>query len=248
MIISMKWVPNAITLLNLLIGCVAVSMAFAGELFQAALFTALCSILDFLDGAIARYLKAGSETGKQLDALADLISFGMTPAVVMFSYITNSLQEVNQQYGVFVLPYIAFLLTAFSALRLARFSSAKEESSWFTGLPTPANALLIVSVPFVLHISTDASFVFRMLDSFTSNTVAIIIAVLGLSYLMVAPVRMFSLKAKSLKWRENRIRYLYLAGCLLLLITFGLPAAPLFLIFYIILSFFKNIPGCCDKL
>ncbi len=236
----MKWIPNSITLINLLAGCIAAALAFSGDLYTAALLVLLCSVLDFLDGAIARLLGAGSETGRQLDALADLISFGFTPAVVMFYYIGNSLYEVNQSGMAFVLPYTAFLLTAFSALRLASFSADKEDKSWFTGLPTPANALLIVSLPFVLGTTPGEGTLYLLLEAFTRETALIIFTVVLLSWLLVAPVRMFSLKIKNLKWRENRIRYIFLAGCILLLIFFGLHAAPLFLIFYIILSVVDN--------
>ncbi len=235
----MKWIPNSISLLNLIIGCIAVAIAFGGDLYTAAILTLLCSILDFLDGATARWLNAGSETGKQLDALADLISFGLTPAVVMFIYISNSLYEVNQSGIAFVLSSPAFLITAMSALRLARFSADTEDKSWFTGLPTPANALLIVSVPFVLGITVEGA-IHSFLEIFIQSTPALLIVVLLLSFLLVAPVRMFSLKVRNFGWKDNRIRYIFLACCILLLITFGLSAAPLFLIFYIILSLFDN--------
>ncbi len=232
----MKFIPNTVTLINLFLGCAAIVATFHGLMAEAALMILICSILDFLDGAIARWFKAGSEIGKQLDSLADLVSFGVAPASIMFQYLVVSLYSVNPESSLFVWPLLAFLIAVFSALRLAIYNVDKRQRNHFLGLPTPANALLIASVPFVLEYVAPGHAVHELLILLTGSFASMLAVTLVLSFLLVAPLKMFSLKAESLKWAENRIRYIYIAGCIILLITFGLAAAPLFLIFYIILS------------
>lgn len=236
-------IPNTITLINLFLGCAAIVAAFEGLLAPAALLILACAILDFLDGAIARWFQAGSETGKQLDSLADLVSFGVAPACIMYQYLVVSLYRVNPESSIFVWPMLAFLIAVFSGLRLAIFNTDERQHTHFVGLPTPANALLIASIPFVLEFAATEHVIHRALVAATTHFPFMVILSLVLALLLVAPVNMFSLKTESLKWAENRIRYIFLAGCVLLLITFGLAAAPLFLIFYIILSVIDNLMG-----
>ncbi len=237
----MKTIPNTITLLNLFLGCAAIVAAFEGLLATAAIMILICSILDFLDGAVARWFQAGSEIGKQLDSLADLVSFGVAPACIMYQYLVVSLYRINPESALFVWPMLAFMITVFSALRLAVFNIDQKQSKHFTGLPTPANALLIASIPFVIEFMPADNTIHLLLIQLTDRFPAMLVITLVLSLLLVAPVKMFSLKTESLKWSENRIRYIFLAGCIILLITFGLAAAPLFLVFYIILSALDNL-------
>lgn len=237
----MKWIPNSITLINLFLGSVAVVFVFEGLLAAAAIIIGVCSLLDFLDGVVARWLNARSPIGKQLDSLADLVSFGVAPASIMYHYLKNTTQTVTHQEALFVWPLIAFLIVVFSALRLAIFNTREQEEIHFTGLPTPANALLIASIPFVLAFVTPDKAVYQALDILTGNFWLTMALSLVVSFLLIAPLRMFSLKMKSLKWNENRVQFIYLAGCLVLLITFGLASLPLFLIFYIFLSIADHI-------
>lgn len=196
----------------------------------------ICSILDFLDGAAAKLLKAHSETGKQLDSLADLVSFGLAPAAIIFHYMTNALYMLNQDNPVFVLAYAAFFIAVFSALRLARFNIDTKQKSYFTGLPTPANALLIASIPLTLVLVKPDSGTSNILMALMDNVWFTLSLTFVLSALLVSPFKMFSLKIQNLKWKDNRIRYVFFAVCVILLITFGFAALPLFMIFYILLS------------
>lgn len=237
----MKIIPNTITLINLFLGCAAIVAAFEGLLAAAAILILVGAILDFLDGAIARWFQAGSEIGRQLDSLADLVSFGVAPACIMYQYLVVSLYRVNPESSIFVWPMLAFLIAVFSGLRLAIFNTDEKQGDSFIGLPTPANALLIASLPFVLEYAATEHVIHRTLVAATTHFPFMLILSLVLALLLVAPVKMFSLKTESLKWAQNRIRYIFLAGCVLLLITFGLAAAPLFLIFYIILSFINHL-------
>ncbi len=237
----MKIIPNTVTLINLFLGCAAIVAVFEGLLATAAIIVLICSVLDFLDGAVARWFQAGSEIGKQLDSLADLVSFGVVPACIMYQYLVVSLYSINPESSLFVWPMLAFLIAVFSALRLAIFNTGVKQGAHFVGLPTPANALLIASLPFVLEFAAPEHVIHRALVAATTSFPFILILSLVLALLLVAPVNMFSLKTESLNWSQNRVRYIFLAGCLLLLITFGLAAAPLFLIFYIILSAADNL-------
>ncbi|TVR41848.1 MAG: CDP-diacylglycerol--serine O-phosphatidyltransferase [Bacteroidia bacterium] len=234
--VLMKYIPNTLTMINLFLGCTAVAYVFAGFLPTASLLIGLCAVIDFLDGALARWLKAGSNIGKQLDALADMVSFGLAPAAILFHYMQAVLLSCKPETGYFVWSLPAFLITVFSALRLAIFAAEDNQSTFFQGLPTPANGLLIASVPFVLAFTSPEHTIYKMFIIFTESYWLLLGMTFLLSAMLVAPVKMFSLKIHSWKWAENRIRYIFLAGCLILLITFGLAAAPLFLIFYIILS------------
>ncbi len=232
----MKHIPNTISLINLFMGCLALVFIFESKLVIGAYLILACSLLDYFDGAAARLLNAYSETGKQLDSLADLISFGMAPAGILFYYYKNSIYNLNPEGMYIVLPSLAFLIAVFSALRLARFNVEEESKDYFTGLPTPANALLIASMPLTIHFTNKETFMHTLLMSVTENSFFILFFILLLSFLLISPIRMFSLKIKSLKWKDNRIRIIFLTGCLMLLITFGGAALPLFLIFYILLS------------
>jgi CDP-diacylglycerol--serine O-phosphatidyltransferase len=221
--------PNAVTCLNLISGCVAVERAFAGDFLLAFLFVAAAAVFDFLDGFCARLLKSYSEVGKQLDSLADMVSFGAAPAFVLFNYL-RGVPDISGWE-----PYLVFVVAAFSALRLAKFNLDERQSTEFIGLPTPANALLIVSMVFSL--SSEAGVLIRPLWL----SWVLIGSALVLSVLLVSEIRMFSLKFKSFGWRGNEIRYVFLILSLLLLVLFGLYAVPCILLLYILLSILWNV-------
>jgi len=192
-----KYIPNTITCLNLFSGCISCVMAFQGEYLYAALFIYLASIFDFLDGMTASLLKAYSDMGKELDSLSDIISFGMAPGIILFSWLQTIAPESNS-----FLPYIAFLIPIFSALRLAKFNIDTRQESSFIGLPTPANAILIASL-----ISLNQS---SYLSNLLSNVWIIIALILVLSFLLISKLPMFSLKFKNLTWSDNKTRYIFL--------------------------------------
>lgn len=240
----LKIIPNLITLLNLLLGCVAVTIAFGGDLVIAALLIAACSILDFLDGTAARLLNARSEIGKQLDSLADLISFGLAPSVIAYTYMINSLLQEGLMYHhgfMSFVPYLAFMITLCSAVRLARFNIDSNQTTSFIGLPTPANALLFASIPLVLNFADGNGLVYNTLYYITSNAIPLIILIAVFSWLLVSPIHMFSLKFISLRWKDNKTRIVFLTASLLLLIVFGFESFTIIMVFYILLSLINHL-------
>ena len=232
----MKNIPNIISLINLFLGCTAIVLIMKGLPVTGAILIGIGALLDFLDGALARLLNAGSPVGEQLDSLADLVSFGIAPATILFYYMHAALPLVNPESLQIVYPLAAYIIAVFSAMRLAIFNTDQEQRDHFKGLPTPANALLIASFPVVLAFDAPDSLIAQIITSITGHFWITLAFTVLLSWLLVSPVRMFSLKVKNFAWSENRIRYIFLTGCLLLLIIFGPSAIPLFLIFYILLS------------
>lgn len=230
-------IPNAITLLNLLFGCLAIVSAFSGNPAGAAQLIIICAILDFLDGTAARILKAGSEIGKQLDSLADLISFGLAPAAIMFHYMRSSPDMIGSQNSLLsYLPYFAFLITICSALRLARFNIDTRQIHAFVGLPTPANALFFASIPLAITYSANQGIVYDALVSLTSNKLLMAATILFFSWLLISPVKMFSLKFKSLAVKDNLTRYVFLTLSAIFLLLMGWDSTPLVILLYIIMS------------
>jgi len=225
--IIIKQIPNTITCLNLFSGCIACVMAFYGDYFCAALFIYLAAVFDFLDGMAARLLNAYSKIGKELDSLADMISFGFAPGVILFSWLQTMQGEIS------ILPYAAFLIPVFSALRLAKFNIDTRQTSSFIGLPTPANAIFIASL---ISLPDNAC-----LQSLLHNICFIIILIVILSFLLVCELPMFSLKFKSLSWKSNQTRYIFLSLSIILLIIFQLTAIPLIILLFIFMSLVLQI-------
>ena len=242
-----KAIPNIVTLTNLFLGCVAVVMALQGDPHFAGLLIGLCALLDFLDGFLARILKAGSQLGQQLDSLADLISFGLAPAAILYYYMSYTPQIINGQGLNIVLPYAAFLIAVFSGLRLAIFNIDTRQTNDFIGLPTPANAMIFASFPVVLAYGNQTGFIYLFIANVVSSGWWLLALVLVFSWLLVSPIRMFSLKFKSLGWQPNHIRYIFIIAALLLFILFQINSAPLIAIFYIILSVFRHITSAEDS-
>ena len=211
-----KHIPNAITCLNLFSGCVGVWFAFNGNYPGVALAVIFSAIFDFLDGMSARLLKAYSPMGKELDSLADVISFGLLPGATVFNMLSV---DYIHSYA-----YLGFLLTIFSALRLAKFNIDERQTSSFIGLPTPANAIFWAGIAL----------------AFSSWFIAHPLGLLGLtvlfSYLLVAEIPMFSLKFKNLNWKENKLQFVFLGGCLLLIVFLLQKAIAPLILWYIVLS------------
>jgi len=226
-------IPNAITLLNLLSGCFSIVSAFEGDLIGAAYFIFLAAILDFLDGTFARILNARTEIGKQLDSLADMVSFGLAPGFILFHLINNSLIVTGLQITDNFLPFIAFLIPVFSAVRLAKFNIDTKQENSFIGLPTPANAILIASFPLILLYEHSNSFIALNL---LQNTWILISLSVILSILLVAKLPLFSLKFKSIKFSDNLSRYIFLLLSVILLIVLKFLAIPIIVLLYIAVS------------
>lgn len=228
--INLYTLPNAVTCLNLLAGCGAIERALAGDFAWAFGLTAAAAAFDFLDGLCARLLHSYSEAGKQLDSLADVVSFGAAPAFALFSLL-RGMEGIAGW-----MPYTVFVLTAFSALRLAKFNLDERQSVDFIGLPTPACALLIVSLVYLLTADPLGPLRF-LLDSPAWS-----IGLAGvLSFLLVSGIRLFSLKFRSFGWRGNEARYLFLGSSLVAFGLFRLYAVPLAVILYILFSLFLRI-------
>lgn len=234
---SKKHIPNAITLLNLFLGCLAVVAALQGRLADSAMLILACSLLDFLDGFAARVFRAGSPLGQQLDSLADLVSFGLAPAAIVYQYMLIATGADGATGGILRhLPLLAFLLAVFSALRLGMFNLDTRQREDFIGMPTPANALFFVSLPLVLAFGPENGAITGLIERLTGNVWAMLLLTLVFSWLLVSPIRMFSLKFKGFRPGDNMARFLFLGGSLLLAMIFWLQAPPLIMVFYLILS------------
>ena len=221
-----KHIPNSITCCNLFFGILAVLSAYNGAFYHVLMFVLLSAVFDFLDGMMARLLNAYSDLGKELDSLADMISFGLLPGMIAFKMLQDTLLPGWVAYS-------GFLLTVFSAIRLAKFNIDERQTSSFIGLATPANALFWAGIAIQFEGQQDW------------NTYLLLPLVLLFSYLLVCEIPMFSLKFKSLAWNENKIRYIFLLGSILLLIAFQLSAISIIILWYLLLSFIDSIS--CKK-
>ncbi|MFL5765335.1 MAG: CDP-alcohol phosphatidyltransferase family protein [Bacteroidia bacterium] len=239
-----KHIPNMITCGNLFCGCLAIVSAFRGNLVSSACFVGIAAILDFFDGFVARLLKVGGELGKQLDSLADMVTFGVVPGVVMFRLMSDAVWHIfygpHDNPGLFpLLPSLAFLITIFSALRLAKFNIDTRQTNSFIGVPTPANSILICSLPLVARYQPYLGSipVYQLANNLTFLTALTLI----MSYLLVAELPLFALKFKNFGWADNKIRYSFLIISVILLILFQFIAIPFIIFLYIIMSVINNM-------
>jgi CDP-diacylglycerol--serine O-phosphatidyltransferase len=233
--------PNAITCGNLLCGCIAIVFAFRGQLTTSAYLVGLAAVLDFFDGFAARMLKVGGELGKQLDSLADMVTFGVVPGVIMFKLIEAGINlPVSAVFAANVplLPYIAFFITIFSGLRLAKFNIDTRQSDSFIGVPTPANSILICSLPLILEFQNNG---YDKSLAFLLNPYLLIGLTFVTSYLLVAELPLFALKFKKFGWQANRTRYTFLIISVALLILFQFIAIPFIIFLYVAFSINSNI-------
>lgn len=230
-----KHIPNALTCCNLISGVVATLHAFVFDFKSALAFIVLGAVFDFFDGFAARLLHVSSPLGKELDSLADDVTFGVAPAVTVYSlmilYAPNSLggQSTLFEY----LPYVAFLIAAFSALRLAKFNLDERQTTSFIGLPTPANALFWAS----LAVGLEA----RGIEDSALVTVVLTIGVIVSCWLLVAEIPMFALKFKSYGWKGNELRYSFALVSVALVAWLGLVGFAAVIPLYIICSIASNV-------
>jgi len=218
-----KHIPNTITCLNLISGCIATYYAFQADYSMALLFIVIGAVFDFFDGMSARLLHVSSPIGKELDSLADCITFGFAPSAIVFSFLNSQLSIVNFQF----MPYLAFIMAAFSALRLAKFNLDERQALGFIGLPTPANALfwgsLIVGCGDWLATLPFASLI-------------IVAGTLVSSWLLVSEIPMFALKFKTWGWKGNEVKYIFLITCIPMLLLLGVSGLAAIIAWYVILS------------
>ena len=240
-----KQIPNAITLLNLVCGCLAIISTFHKTFELTALLVVLAAVLDFFDGFAARLLKVHSEIGKQLDSLADMVTFGVVPGFVMYQLIIFDIGSGTAYIGpeepVWYLAYTAFLIPVFSAYRLAKFNIDSRQGDSFIGLPTPANALYICFLP-ILMIPEGNAIAEILLYPYVLIAICMV-----QSYLMVSELPLIALKFKHFNFSGNEWKYALILISIILLLTFKLKAVPLIIILYVVLSLFQNIIGKSKK-
>lgn len=234
-----RHVPNFITILNLLAGCFAIVSIAKGELISASWWIIAAATFDMLDGLVARLIGEVSDIGKQLDSLADIVSFGVAPGYMLYVLIGNALAISNPECAyAYYIPYLAFIIPAFAALRLAKFNIDTEQQYDFKGLPTPAAAFLILSFPIILNCD---QVVITWLNNGLTNPWVLIGIALIISVLMVSRIPLFSLKFKSINWKYNRGRYIFIIAVIALFFGFNLRFAsvPFIMLLYIFLSLLK---------
>ena len=240
-----KHIPNLVTLLNLCSGCIAIIFVVQGHLVWGAYFVFLGIIFDFLDGLLARLLNAQSELGLQLDSLADVVTSGVVPGLVMYKLLCLSLNvpdeiidpghwahESNETFALInLLPFLGLLIPMASAYRLAKFNLDAEQQDFFKGLPTPANTILIMSLPLILEYQGS-----DVINSQILNPYVLIGLTMISVYLLNARIKLFSLKFKDYGFSTNATRYIFLCLCIILLIVLKFAAIPVIILLYIAMS------------
>ncbi len=227
-----KHIPNFITLLNLFCGCIAIVFVAEKDFEMAFYFVCLGIFLDFFDGFFARLFKVAGELGLQLDSLADMVTSGVVPGFVMFWLLKQAQNPADASQ---IIPYLGFIITLGSCYRLANFNIDTRQTDSFIGLPTPANALFILSLPLVIKFS-DSMVVFDIL----SNQWFLLAITLFSAFILNAEIPLFSLKIKDFTFKKNALQIVFLSLCVLLLVFFQYLAIPLVIITYVMLSVINN--------
>ncbi|HEX8505177.1 MAG TPA: CDP-alcohol phosphatidyltransferase family protein [Hymenobacter sp.] len=222
-----KHLPNAVTCLNLLCGCLALTHIFAGRLEMGAYFVAFAALADFADGLLARALRVSSAIGKDLDSLADMVSFGVVPGAIFFELLQRAAGPGGLPEWA---PYLGFTVSIFSALRLAKFNNDTRQTTSFIGLPTPACTLVVASLPLILAFDQ-----FGLAPVILHPGLLLGLTAL-LSGLLIAELPLFALKFKTLRWADNRRRFLFLLLAAGLLLALRAAAVPLVVLLYVLLS------------
>ena len=238
-----KQVPNLITSLNLLCGCVAVFFAVSGDLVTAAIFVCFGIFFDFFDGLTARLLHAQSEVGLQLDSLADAVTSGVVPGIVMVQLLSEALlggpMVIADTFGndtwnegmIRYVPFVGLLITVASVYRLAKFNVDTRQTSSFIGLPTPANTLLVLSLKLIIQFQYS-----EMLASIIYNQWFLFGFTILSCILLNAELPLFALKFKHWGFKGNAVRYIFLVLCVVLLVLFQFLAIPMVIVLYVLLS------------
>jgi CDP-diacylglycerol--serine O-phosphatidyltransferase len=234
-----KHIPNTLTCLNLICGCLAIIATFHKSFELAAALVVIAAIFDFFDGMVARLLNAHSEIGKQLDSLADMVTFGVVPGFIMYQLIIftigSQVNAPNKDSAMWYIAYFAFIIPVFSAVRLAKFNIDTRQNDSFIGLPTPANTLFIVSLPMILihgHVA--------VVNEWLMNPIFLCVICVLQSYLMNAELPLIALKFKHFKWKENQYRYILILSALPLILLLKYLSVPAILFLYLALSVVQN--------
>ena len=240
-----RHIPNIVTLLNLFAGCVALIFAVYENFIAAAAFVFLGIFFDFFDGLLARKLNVQSPLGIQLDSLADMVTSGVVPGIIMFKLISLTVDapdysEENgtwnfishwQEFKMSVLPLIGLLIALASAYRLAKFNLDEDQQTYFKGLPVPANTLLILSLPLILEYQNS-----DIMNAIIINKWFLISLTLLSCYLLNSSIKLFALKFKNWSFKDNAVRYIFIIGSVVLLIVLQFAAIPLIIALYVFLS------------
>ena len=238
-----KHIPNIFTLLNLLSGTIAVIYAVYNDLVTAAYLVFWGIFFDFFDGFAARLLNVQGELGKQLDSLADVVTSGVVPGIVLYQLLQTKKTIVIGTTEIFswksenieILPYFGLFLTLAAAYRLAKFNIDERQTSSFIGLPTPAAALVVLSLPLIVEFSS-----FDFAITLIENKWFLIVITLLLCYLMNAEIPLFSLKFKDYSWKNNKVKFAFILLTLLLVVLFQFVAIPIVIVLYVLLSLFSQ--------
>jgi CDP-diacylglycerol---serine O-phosphatidyltransferase len=232
-----KHIPNSITLLNLFCGCIALTFVVQKQFEMAFYFVCLGIFFDFFDGFFARLFQVSSPLGLQLDSLADMVTSGVVPGFALFYMMLEAFGlQLDSPFSIhYALALLGFLVTLGSCYRLANFNIDTRQTDSFIGLPTPANALFILSLPLVL--STSDSF---MMFEILSNYWVLLTIAIGSAYLLNAEIPLFSLKVKKLTFQDNKLTFFFLTSSLVLLVSLQFIGIPLVILFYVFLSILNN--------
>lgn len=217
-------IPNTITCCNLVSGCIATYNAFLGNAKMALLWIVVGAVFDFFDGMSARLLHVSSPIGKELDSLADDVTFGVAPSTIIFSELQLILNDDWTRY----LAFLAYVMAAFSALRLAKFNLDERQALGFIGMPTPANALFWSSLVIGLQEH------FGVLPTWTAGVILLMVFVC--SWLLVSEIPMFALKFKQWGWKGNEVKYIFVISCIPLLLCFKVLGIAVIIAWYVLLS------------
>ena len=222
-----KHIPNALTCGNLLCGFLGITCCFEWSLSWAAYFIFAAVVFDFFDGFVARALKVSSPIGKDLDSLADMVTFGVLPALIIYKLVQN----IGSPFA-----YFSVFIAVFSALRLAKFNNDTRQSDSFIGVPTPANALLICSFPLILEGDS-------FLTDLVGNLYFLCAVMVVMPFLLVAELPLIALKFKTYDFASNKIKYILMISSVILLIALNFAAIPLIIVLYILLSVVNRVQG-----
>jgi CDP-diacylglycerol--serine O-phosphatidyltransferase len=239
-----KHIPNTLTCGNLVCGCIAIVQAMQGYLEWACYLVGLALIFDFLDGFLARILKVSSPVGKDLDSLADMVTFGVAPGIVMFNLMLIGLKSrlvIEPGWHTTLIPlnllaYFSLVIPVFSCIRLAKFNNDPRQSDSFIGLPTPANAMVICSFPLIFNVSHVIDYSGPWFNPYLLCAVSLI-----LSILLISPIPLFALKFSEFSWKNNKLRYVFLVLSVVLFLALNFAAIPLVVALYIFMSIVNNI-------
>ena len=234
-----KSIPNLFTLLNLLSGTIAVIFAVNDQLVDAALFVFLGVFFDFFDGFFARLFNVEGELGKQLDSLADVVTSGVVPGIVMFQLLNGAIEsegyfagfQIFSKNTTALVSFFGLAITLASAYRLAKFNIDERQTESFIGLPTPAASLAIVSLPLMLEYSS-----FELVSIVLHSKWFLLVLTAVLCYLMNAEIPLFSLKFKNYSWKDNQVKYVFLISSVILVVALQFIAIPLVILLYVLLS------------